>query len=434
MKRSILFLFGLSLVLNIGAQSHTIKTLTEDGAWCWFSAPGAIYTHDSDHQLVTGWVTADGSIESARLNLNDHTCTIQNVSPQLDKDDHANPSFLELKNKDVLMFYTKHFDQYVRINTLNASGEVQNFGPTNKITIFNQKQFDLYPRKGVTYANPIQLSKEKGRVFCFGRWTGFKPNMMWSDDNGQSFSDAKVYITNKPFNDDNRPYVRYYSDGQSKIHIVFTDGHPRKEVTNSLYYACYEKGAFWKADGTKICDLDQIPFEPKDVTTIYKASKDSGRAWIHDVTADKKGRPVVVYGRYPKETEHLYHYASFNGKTWDDHLICNSGKWFPQTPEDQREKEPHYSGGQSFHSHKSNVVYLSREVDGVFEIERHETNDRGKTWIVTAITKNSKYDNVRPITPRNRKKGDANVVLWMENQKYVYYTDYQCTIKYKIDE
>ncbi len=77
----------------------------------------------------------------------------------------------------------------------------------------------------------------------------------------------------------------------------------------------------------------------------------------------------------------------------------------------------------------ANVVYLSRENEGVFEIERYETRDDGKSWKVEAITQNSSYDNVRPYIPRDGSK-NQEVVLWMENQKYVHYTNFQTSVRY----
>ncbi|MCT4586227.1 MAG: hypothetical protein N4A71_00240 [Carboxylicivirga sp.] len=82
------------------------------------------------------------------------------------------------------------------------------------------------------------------------------------------------------------------------------------------------------------------------------------------------------------------------------------------------------------HPKKVNVVYLSRQINGVFEIERWETSDMGKTWISKAITQNSTQDNVRPYIPRGLSSSDPELVIWMENQKYVHYTNYQTAIKY----
>jgi hypothetical protein len=241
-----------------------------------------------------------------------------------------------------------------------------------------------------------------------------------------------VFITNHPFDAGNRPYVKYFSDGQSKIHIIFTDGHPRVEPTNSVYYAYLENGKFYRVNGEEICDMDHIPFEPKDASVIFKSNEKEGRAWIADIGQDDAGSPVVLYTKSPVETEHYYWYARFVEDRWENHEICNSGKWFPQTPEGTEERELHYFGNMTIHPGNANVVYLSRQVNGRFEIERWETNDFGNTWTTEAITRDSQYDNVRPYIPRGLKADQDEVVLWMENQKYIHYTDFKTSIKYLI--
>lgn len=429
-NRILFFVVLVSLTASIQAQNSNIKTLSNDGAWCWFSAPGAIYRHNNANEVISGWVKADGSIETAILNLDTDSISSQIISPQLDKDDHANPAFIELANKEVLIFYAKHFDRAIRVNRLPAGSEKANFGEMDFKEVYNVEQFKLYPKKVVTYANPIALSEENNRLFCFGRWTGYKPNMMWSDDNGVTFNPAQVFITNKPFDDVNRPYVKYYSNGKSKIHIIFTDGHPRKEPTNSVYYAYYENGEFWRVDGSKICNLEEIPFEPKEASMVYKADEKSGLAWVFDVSEDENENPVILYARYPTTKDHLYHYATYSNGAWEDYKICHAGKWFPETPEGGYEREPHYSGGMVIHPRETNTIYLSREVNGVFEIEKRTTSDKGKTWSISPITQNSINNNVRPIVANNMNKTDKMVVLWMENEKYIHFTDYKTKIKY----
>jgi hypothetical protein len=331
-----------------------------------------------------------------------------------------------------MVFYAKHaaFDMYWNYSSSSADSL---FGKTTTFDPISKSELEKFPHRQVTYANPFQLTKENNRIYVFGRWTGFKPNIMWSDDNGKSFNKSKVFIAEEGFRKLNRPYVKYFSDGKSRIHIVFTDGHPRKEATNSVYYAYNEDKAFWRLDGTKICGLDELPFKPSEATVVYKATEESGRAWVYDITADKKGNPTILYSRYPSEQEHLYYFAQFDGEKWNNNKICNSGKWFPQTPEGKVEPEPHYSGGMVIHPLKQNTVYLSRQVNGTFEIAKYITKDKGKNWEVTAVTKDSKYDNVRPYVPRNMSKNNKTVVFWMENEKYIHYTDYKSNIKYTIE-
>lgn len=420
-----LFLLSFAALL----AQPTIGYLTDDGSWCWFSDPRAVVMDD---QVFTGWVTSDGTIEAARLNLQNQQIQTDELYFRLEKDDHNNPAFVLTESGQLISMYTRHGLKDLFISVLDAPTKAFDFGGAQLIHPISKEELEEYPQESMTYANPYQLKAENGRLYCFGRWTGFKPNLMWSDDEGKTWTPSKVFITNYPFDPGNRPYVKYHSDGQSKIHMVFTDGHPRVEPTNSVYYAYYENGKFHRANGEEICDIKNTPFEPKEASVIFQSSEEEGRAWIADIGQDDQGNPVVLYTKSPEETDHRYWYARYVDGQWINHEICKSGKWFPQTPEGQREREPHYFGGMTVHPGNANVVYLSRQVDGVFEIERWETSDYGKSWKSEAITQDSEYDNVRPYLPRGLQKEEPEVVLWMENQEYVHYTDYQTSIKFFI--
>ncbi|WP_321347029.1 BNR-4 repeat-containing protein [uncultured Draconibacterium sp.] len=414
-------------------KTPVVKTLNDDGAWCWFSDPRAIYT--SDGQIITGWIKKDGSVEVASLNPETGDAKFNNIFPQFEFDDHDNPAFTVLPNGNIFTMFAWHATDKGVVSTTTTNGtDISSFGEN---LIFKPKTEELlknFPRETYTYANPFVLSEEDNKLFVFGRWIGFKPNLIISDDNGQTWSEQYVVMSDVPFTPNNRPYVKYYSDGKSKIHMIFTDGHPRVEPTNSVYYCYYEKGAFWKADGTKICNLNGLPFQVTDATVVYKADEEHGRAWICDVV-EKEGTPYILYTRHPQETDHRYFYAWYNAdtKTWEDHEICKAGKWFPQTPEGETEREPHYMGNMTFNPNKPNEIYLSREINGVFEIEKRTTNDGGNTWNIEPITQNSTLDNVRPFIPRYQPKDSKTVVLWMENNKYIHYTDYDCSIKYYVE-
>ncbi|MCV9389372.1 BNR repeat-containing protein [Reichenbachiella ulvae] len=427
-KKNIL---GLLTLLFIGFQplSQDSGYLTKDGTWCWFSDPRAIKVDDN---IITGWVKADGSIEARRLNIENQAVDSSELYFMLERDDHDNPAFTTTGNGEVITLYTRHIRKDLFINRLtDPAGEFE-FSKPEFIHPMDPKEIEKFPRPTMTYANPFRLENENNRIYCFGRWVGFKPNMIWSDDDGKTWTKSKVFITNYPYNANNRPYVKYYSDGKSRIHITFTDGHPRVEPTNSVYYAYYENGSFYNAKGESISTMDQIPFEPKDASIVYTSNPEQGRAWVADIGQDKKGKPVILYTRSPTEQNHEYWYARYTKDGWIDQKICDSGPWFPQTPDGRKEWEPHYFGGMTIHPDNANVVYLSRQIDGVFEIERWETKDMGKTWSTETITENSEFDNVRPYLPRGLKAKEDEVVLWMENQKYIHYTNYHTSIKYLI--
>ncbi len=426
-------LFFCLIFLPGWCVSQSRNVLTDDGAWCWFSDPRAIYS--GDNRIVTGWVTRDGSVEAASLDLKSGKTVTKTLYPQLEVDDHDNPAFLKLSDGNVLAMYTWHGGKKGALGVIqqvtSAPGDVSSFGEPHVFLPKTDELLRKYVRETYTYANPFLLSEENNRVLCFGRWIGFKPNLITSDDQGKTWSDPRVIITSKDLDVNNRPYVKYYSDGKSRIHLIFTDGHPASEPLNSVYYCYYEKGAFWRADGSRICSLDQLPFHPSDASVVYKASKTEGKAWIFDV-AVKNDQPVIVYTRYPTDTLHQYYYAAYTNGSWQHRKIMDAGRWFPQTQPGKKEREVNYSGGMTFDPSDPDVVYMSHQINGRFEISKGRTRNSGKTWKLSPVTRNSQFDNVRPFVPRLRESGQKKVLLWMENKKYIHYTDYDSAILYKV--
>jgi len=169
--------------------------------------------------------------------------------------------------------------------------------------------------------------------------------------------------------------------------------------------------------------------EKANEKTTAWASKTGARAWVFDVAEDQDGRPVIAYTRLPQETDHRYHYARWDGAEWSDTELCAGGKWFPQTPAGKVETEPHYSGGLTLDHTDPSVVYLSRPVNGVREIERWTTADSGKTWKSKAITSGSAHDNIRPFVVRHHTP-DGPTVLWLNlSGHYTHYTNYLASVK-----
>ncbi len=75
------------------------------------------------------------------------------------------------------------------------------------------------------------------------------------------------------------------------------------------------------------------------------------------------------------------------------------------------------------------IVYLSRQVGDVFEIEKRTTPDGGATWLAEAVTAGSRKNNIRPFVTRNYKHDEAKL-FWMYGN-YVHWTDYHTAIKMK---
>ncbi|MDA3930002.1 MAG: BNR-4 repeat-containing protein [Prolixibacteraceae bacterium] len=414
----------LVILTSFSDAKNEIVELANDGTWCWFSDPRAIYVEENN-SLVTGFVTEDGSVAALQYSFNDGRINQTILNEKLEVDDHNNPAFVQRADGRFLAFYTKHHNTSLYMNVSTEPNLADAWDKAIEINPNRKVDLEKYGDDKYTYANPFMLKNENNRIYLFGRWIGFKPNMSWSDDGGSTWSEGRVVVCSEPFSWGKRPYVKYFSNGSNKIHMVFTDGHPRDEAFNSVYYACYYKGAFHKANGEEICTTSELPFAPEQATMVYDAKTTGNRAWVFDLFADDRGNPAIAYARYPTETEHIYHYTIYDGEKWIDSEIVNSGKWFPQTPLGEHEKEPHYSGGLSISANQPNTVYVSVQNEGKFEIEKR-TLVSGK-WEAEAITPYETKDQVRPYVIKNSKKND--LLLWNSIERYIHYTNYKTSVK-----
>jgi hypothetical protein len=407
---------------NAAQPAGDFANFTADGGWCWFSDPRAV---TRDGNTYSGWVTEDGAIQVGMLDHRSGKVTTVNLHSEYERDDHDAPSFLFLPDGRLMAFYSKHGGSEMNARVTVHPGDINEWQPERVLDISARPR----PRQTITYSNPVMLSGETNAIYLFWRGDTWKPTFSKSTDGGQTWTPGQVVTTRPGADGNNRPYVKYASNGKDRIHIIFTDGHPRDEAQNSVYYACYRNGAFYKADGTRIAGMDQLPFTPEQADCVYDAKKSGVRAWVYDVAADQDNRPVIAYTRLPAETDHRYHYARWDGTRWLDKELCSAGKWFPQTTPGKVESEPHYSSGLALDPANPSVVYLSRPVEGVREIEKWTTADNGATWQTNAVTAHSKFDNIRPVVVRNPSPGGPTV-LWLNiNGRYRHYTDYRTSVK-----
>ncbi|MCP4726728.1 MAG: DUF4861 domain-containing protein [bacterium] len=412
---------------NSSAQNNSIavsgkeyKNVTPDGAWCWFADPRAVYY---EGKTYIGWVNQEGSIIIGVYDPETDDIQSHILSKELESDDHDNPAILFQPDGRIMVFYSEHGGRDMFLRVSKNSEDITSWGPERSLKL-NQTNW------GYTYPNPVMLSQEENRTYLFWRGDEWKPCFSTSTDLGENWSKAEILITSEGA----RPYMKIASNGKDKIHFAFTDGHPRNEPVNSIYYAMYQNGAFYKADGSKIKDLNSLPMDRQESDLVFDGRVDSVRSWIWDVAFDEEDHPVIVYTRLPEETDHRYHYARWNGEKWIDNEISPAGKWFPETPENKREPEPHYSGGIILDHSNPSIVFLSRQINGVFEIEKWTTNDSGNSWESVLVTENSTGNNVRPVTIRNKPQNVNPDVLWMNNRKYIHYTNYNTAIKMDISE
>jgi hypothetical protein len=413
---------GITLNLQAGTKHHlqvqeqSFKELTGDGAWCWFADPRAVYYEGIHKRTYVGWVNNPGDIKIAQYDHKTKKTTTETLKENLEYDDHANPAILILSDGRLMVFYSPHCGRPMAYRISKNPEDISSWSDPVEIGTNTEGKF------GYTYPNPIQLKKEQNKIYLFWRGGNFKPTFAVSNDT-INWTPAKTLIEGKGA----RPYTKFASNGTDKIHFAFTDGHPRNESKNSIYYACYYDGALHKADGTVIKDMNSLPIKPHEADKVYDADTSGARAWIWDIAIDNSGNPVIVYTSLPEEKEHHYRYAKYSGGKWQDSPLTSAGSWFPQTPEGKIETETYYSGGITLDHSNPSVVYLSKPTNGVFEIEKWVTTDGGSTWTSEKMTSGSAKNNVRPVVPRGSKTDNAGLI-WMCGD-YIHYTKYHTALK-----
>ncbi len=393
-------------------------TLTEDGAWCFFADPRAVYYEGDYKRDYISWINKNGDIKVGYFDHDSGEMASTIIKNELEVDDHANPSLIMLEDERLVVFYSAHSGPKMFYRMALYSEDITNWSKEYELPV-NTKG-----KRGYTYPTPLKLEKED-KYYLFWRGGNFKPSFATSTDLIK-WSEAKTLIKGKG----ERPYIRYVSNGINEIHFAFTDGHPNREDNNNIYYGLYKDGSFYNADKNKINELEALPLKPEETDLVYNAAKNNAKAWVWDIAIDNQGYPVIVYATFPKDNCHIYHYACWNGSEWTNQKITESGSWFPETPENVVETEPYYSGGLVLDHKDPGIVYLSRSINDVFEIEKWSTRDKGKSWESKQITVNSDENNVRPYIIRNQAR-DIRSLLWMKG-KYIHYTDYKTELKMEL--
>ena len=419
MKRAVfvpLALILFNFIVNAQFPASDYEVVAEDAAWCWFSDPRAVYYKGSDETIYYAYINSKGDVVISSRSLKTKEVNTFVLHKELQVDDHNVPSILFLPDGRLITFYTEHNGRFF----MRKSKKAEN------IMEWEEERVISFGGKRITYSHPVMLKEEGNRIYMFWRGSDWQPSFSFSDDFGDTWSDRKVLIASRNVKGKprNRPYLKVHSRGQDRIDFIFTDGHPGVEPTNSIYHFYYKNGMFHQTNGDLIEQMDGPAIQHQNVHRVYDGEKNNIRAWISDVALNKKGNPVIVYPSFPKDTDHRYHYAVWNGKKWLDEEICKAGGSMPVVKPGEKVREPHYSGGISLDHHDPSNVYLSRKVDHFFEVE-HWKRKREK-WSSTKITSKSKTDNIRPYVVFGFTGNP--IVLWMTGI-YNHYTQFDTDLR-----
>jgi PKD repeat protein len=387
------------------------QELTGSGAWCWFADPRAVHVAGRFRRTYTGWIDSAGNIKLAAFDHDTHVRSTAVLRAGFPVDDHNNPAILALPDGRLLVFFSGHGGRDMFVRRSVRPEDVTAWEPATVVGT------NLEGRHGYTYPNPVRLAAEGGRIYLFWRGGNFNPAFSTSDDDGRTWAPAR-HLIDAP---GHRPYVKVASNGTDTITFAFTDAHPDGFVT-SMYSMSYRDGGFYKADGTRIAGLADLPLRPEQADKIFDGPANGTTSWVHDTALDAQGRPVITYATIPAIDDHRYRYARWLGDRWLDVELTKAGPAIIEDPKQQL-----YSGGITLDHEDPSVVYLSRRVGAVHEIERWSTTDEGTSWTAQPVTSGSAESNFRPVSPRGLPPGEDLEVIWMTG-RYPTFTTFQTVL------
>jgi len=447
----------------VQCEAPVPQVIVPDAAWTWFNDPRALFHRG---RLYIGYVRRDGKSALSAYDVDSGAPTTLWTSSLTEVDDHDNPGLAVLPDNRLIAFYSRHntdgFYKYRISNTGDpaapADWDTDGDGSTDN------DEYLYRASEPVTYSNPSVLLGDQGRIFNFSRIIGWDPSL-------SRFSAAGAPLTRDgeelPFGDPatasqviriikadvvgDRPYAKYHTDGDHRIDIIYTDGHPRT-TTNSMYHLYYEDSAFYETDGTFLKTLDEAPISldaGEHGTVVYQYSAaptddlndhiPQGRAWTWEVVRRSDGSPVAAFSvNLPRAAgpdwtgdRIYYYYARYvPGEGWRKKFIAQGGRPLYMA-------ENQYAGGMALDPDNPDVVYVSSNAADPFNIstftdvplsanQRYEiyrgiTQDGGFTFSWTPITTDSAQDNLRPYVPRNRE--DISALIWFSG-RYTSYTSF----------
>lgn len=402
---------------DLGNQT---RTFMYNSGWCWFQDPRAII---HDDRLVIGGVAGNGRGDAA-IGVYDLEKGIllgrTTIAENFDRDDHNSPVIFARPDGSLLTVYARHGTEkrhYYRISD-----------PDNFL-LWSEEQ-TIEHDHSVTYMNLLEISDESA-LYNFYRGIDWNPSFVTSGDSGESWSKAQHFIEDE-LNGVQRPYARYTSNAKDTVIVSFTDAHPR-DFGNSIYYAEFRHGSFYRADGTLIKHLKRDgPLKPSEAEKIFQGGNGGFRglevsaqesAWTSSIELDEEGHPHIGYTLYLSNTDQRYRLASWDGRQWIDREIAFAGTRL-------YEREASYTGLVTLDPGDPRHVVISSDVDpstgqalsGKHQIF-HAQIDHADTidtihW--KQLTNDSGRYNIRPIIVSSH---EHRAILWLRGQ-YNTYTDY----------
>lgn len=402
-----------------GADFHAAGS---DGGWTWYNEPKAVYYEGTHKRTYFGWVnqrSSDGRVRVAMFDHETNETVVTVMKTKYGADDHAHPALHMRPDGRILVCYTGH--------SLRGRGMSVAISkdPEDISTFSSDEEMFRIDTMAITYPNILFLSDEgtQGRFYLFFRGLYNMPCWVYSDDWGKTWSRVEKFFHSINAPENHRPYFKYCSNGKDEIHMIIEAWHRR--YNPPVYYMKYKQGAFYKANGERVGDTNNLPIYNNLMDTLWNADRTRRTMTCWDIALDDSGFPVFVADIFRSSSDnndwslnHIYYYYRWDGTKWFNKRLLNAGH--------SMGGEAGFASGLTLDHENPNIVYISRQygvlrdslnfssiTDETHEIEKWVTSDKGVTWDTIPITRNSAKKNTRPCVPRGHKTGGKFELMWM---------------------
>jgi hypothetical protein len=402
---------------EVNQVAGKLITLNSNGAWSWYMdervivdvAAGKILASSVANASGTDGASRKGDIDVVSYDLSNGHSQHFVLHEKLQADDHNAAALLVRRDGRYLAFYTKHNSEkrsYYRVST----------HPHDASSWQQEQVFDWSATPGsdfnVTYSNLLYLPSEN-RTYNFVRANNRSPNMLVSDDHGDTWRYGGKLLSTPVNVGYVNGYLKYATHGNDRIDFIATEHHPR-DFNNSIYHGYVQQGKLHRSDGSVVDEdiLDNAAPNQTALTKVFASDREDGsqvytRAWTIDLAVDSAGNPYAIFTTRANDIpvnsngyyDHRFWYARYDGEKWHVHQLAKAGARLYRSEQD-------YTGLVALDPHDPNSLYMSTTVDPrdgsmltFHEIFQGKTNDGGSSWSWLPITFNSQMDNLRPIVP-----------------------------------
>jgi BNR repeat-containing family member/Concanavalin A-like lectin/glucanases superfamily len=266
------------------------RDLGIDAAWSWFNDPHVICqrTPGGANWMHVGYVASNGDVGVAHLDVDSGRTASSILHRALEVDDHDPASLLVMADGTLLACYSRHeaADGFRRRRTTDPEDPASWAPETHEL-----------PAVRVVYPKPVRFAS--GRMFVFYRRSTRSQYLIFSDDDGASWSAELPLLTNGG----ERPYVNLqYSAAADLVDLLYTDGHPRNENNSLWHVTVAADGEVGRTDGSPIRNaIASGPIACDEGTAVYDAARGDGEGWGWNVCRDPRDSAHVhaVFARFP---------------------------------------------------------------------------------------------------------------------------------------